>query len=126
MSFYILGECSKLNLKALEAFISLSQEQEKNSVNNSTLVVLKSTPRRSKYGLESWPCELGCVYVEILADICINSNNSLIKRRALIGFHKDAVEILNLKWTNRLSMGYGLLETAKFQPLNLKNEEGLY
>ena len=101
-------------MRILEEFIRLSGGKDIEGETNS----FRKSDKR--FGLESWPWELGCVYVEVLTDICIQSLNPQIKRRALLGFNKDAYEILE---TKLLANGFGLLEASRFQ-LNRLSQEG--
>lgn len=101
-------------MRILEEFIRLSGSKEIEGETNS----FRKSDKR--FGLESWPWELGCVYVEVLTEICIQSLNPQIKRRALLGFNKDAYEILE---TKLLANGFGLLEASRFQ-LNRLSQEG--
>lgn len=112
MAFHIIGECAKQNIRILDEFIRLSGSKQKHS---ETSFMSKSLSTSHKFGLESWPWELGCVYVDVLADICIYAANPVIKRRALLGFAKDAHEILKSNLLVNSSAGYGLLEAGKFQ-----------
>lgn len=117
MAFHIIGECAKQNARILDELIRMSGSKQKHS-ETSFVTASKSLAMSAsqKLGLESWPWELGCVYVEVLADVCIHATNPLVKRRALLGFAKDAHEILKSKnLIVNSSVGYGLLETGKFQ-----------
>ena len=78
-----------------------------------------------KIQIESWNWELACLYVDILADICINSSQAAIKKRALYGFHRDAKEATKSRIIKQNLPGYGILDTAKFQLIVGDNDEGM-
>lgn len=109
LSLYILAECSKISLKSLDIFLQLSlkdDDYEDRLIRDeiSPLKAIKSS------GLFKWPIELACVYVELLADICINGSSVSIRRRALLGKHKEAGEVFNKSEPQIV----GLLDAAKF------------
>lgn len=60
--------------------------------------------------------------VEVLTDICINGNQSTIRKKALYGFHKDVNQSFNIKQKDL--KGYGLLDAARFN-LKQKKKENL-
>lgn len=129
LALYIIGECAKLNLKALNLFLNMSKGYE-DLEDQSTYFTPEFSPRKSRSGLENWMCEIACVYADILADICVNASHSSIKRKALLGSHNDAAEIFNNKKPetpsqNQKPSSFGLIDLAKFQIKNPpSNKEG--
>ncbi|RNA39830.1 transmembrane protein -like, partial [Brachionus plicatilis] len=109
LSLYILAECSKINIKALDIFLQLSFKDDDYE---DRLIRDEISPRKTlkSSGLFKWSIELTCVYVELLADICINGSSPLLKRKALLGNHKEAADVFN----NGDAQVFGLLDTAKF------------
>lgn len=61
--------------------------------------------------------------VDVLTDICINGTQSIIRRKALYGFHKEASQAFELK--QRGIKGFGLLDTARFHLTKKKDSQGL-
>ena len=88
--------------------------------NNNSLIE-KNAIKNLK--IETWKWELACLYVEILADICINSAQASIKKKSLFGFHKDIDEAFKSKSFKVNGNGYGILDTAKFQICVDKNSD---
>jgi hypothetical protein len=109
-AFNILGECAKRNKKVMKTFLYVSNGG------------YPGEDERLKLNIETWRWELAFIYVDILANICINSTIASIKMKALLGFHKDANEALTNK--NVQLNGYGLIDTAKFKISRAKNHEG--
>jgi hypothetical protein len=73
-AFYILGECAKLNVKALNALLTISNfvpsssfaDLMRNSYNSSNKEDENSQSSQSdlkKNGIDFWPWELGHTYV---------------------------------------------------------------
>ncbi len=58
--------------------------------------------------------------VDVLTDIVINGSHSAIRKKALLGFHKEASQVFDLKLKEL--KGYGLLDTARF---NLKKKKDM-
>lgn len=107
LSLYILAECSKMNSEALDIFLQLSLKHDNSEdqlLNYKPIKTIKSS------GLLKWPIDLACVYVELLSDICINGSSVLIRRKALLGNHKEAGEVFNKNEPRVI----GLLDAAKF------------
>lgn len=109
LSLVILAECSKINMKALNLFLQLSFKDDDYE---DRLIRDEISPRKTikSSGLFKWPIELTCVYVELLGEICINASSLSLKRKALLGNHKEAGDVFN----NVDPQVYGLLDTAKF------------
>ena len=80
-------------------------------------------PSDIKYGLESWSWELACVYIDVLDYICINTNLTSIRKKALMGFHTNSAELFNQKICKNVEQGYGLVDAAQVQS-SIKTEEG--
>jgi hypothetical protein len=142
----MIGECAKLNIKALNSLLLISNlnsssanydlnrsisnssqaneenlSESNNSVNNYTRTKIYGIAN-SDGGIENWPWELACIYADVLAEICINGSQSSIKKKALLGFCKDSGEALKI---NRKNLkGYGLIDLARFQLRPKKNREG--
>lgn len=110
-AFNILGECAKRNKKVMKTFLYVSNGG------------YPDEDERVKLNIETWRWELAFIYVDILANICINSTIASIKKKALLGFHQDANEALTNK--NVHLNGYGLIDTAKFKINRAKNHQGL-
>ncbi len=130
-AFYILGECSKINVNVLHVFLSISQTSYiKLNDRKSNLNLRESSMYKNKnnnidnndnIGIEQWDWELACLYVEVLSDIILNSTSFLIKKKALFGFHNDETEVLNqLKNIHCDLIGYGLIDAARFQLANIQ------
>ena len=140
----VIGECAKLNLKALNCLLlisklsstsvnyDLSRSISNSSKNTETLKNQSDQTSNSSFhmssrtqvkrGIESWPWELACVYAEILSEVCINGSLSQIKKKALLGFNGDSKEAFNVRHTDL--KGYGLLDLTRLMPKNrVKNRE---
>ncbi len=91
--------------------------------NNTNSLSDKSLYTSKKNEIDTWNWELACLFVDILADICINSLQAAIKKKALYGFHKDAKEAVKSRFIKPHLHGYGILDTAKFQIKVDENEE---
>lgn len=131
----IIGECSKINLKALNSFLlisnstlssyayDLSRSISNSSQNEETCSETSFLSSNKKNGIETWQWELGCTYADILGEICINGSQSFLKKKALLGFNKDSKQALNQK--KKQLKGYGLLDLTRFQLKLKQNEEDL-
>lgn len=134
----IIGECGKLNLKAMNSLLLISnlssssftydlsriisnsshptEDAGSESQNSSNFIGEKKTN-----GVETWPWELGFIYAEVLAEICINGSISLIKKKALLGFNTDSNEVFSSKQKNL--KGYGLIDLIRYQGKIKSNQE---
>ena len=128
-AFYILGECSKMNVNVLHVFLSISRtsfiklndRKSAFSLKGSSMYNNNINDKNENIGMEQWDWELACLYVEILSDIVINSTSFLIKKKALFGFHNDETDVLNqLKSLRNDLIGYGLIDSARFQLANIQ------
>ena len=74
--------------------------------------------------MDNWGWELSCLYVEMLADICIcQSSSAIIKKKTLLGFHQDAIEALKPLSATANLKGYGLVDTARFRLRRRRNND---
>ena len=125
---HVLGECSKLSIKVLNLFLSIGLGKNKLSASDDLVerslfsyqdedfMTTRSGYHRNQFGLESWPWELCCVYVDTLVDVCIKTSQTQIRRKALMGFNKDATEAMKKNITSNSKPSWcGLLDMAKFQ-----------
>lgn len=78
----------------------------------------------NKYGIESWRWELGAIYIDVLTDICLNATQTQIKRKALLGFNKDASDAIKNRKLKQNLAGFGLLDMARFEIIAEPGEEG--
>jgi hypothetical protein len=100
-----------MNTKAMETFLTISENY--------------STANIESNGIQLWSWELACVYVEVLAHICMFTSHSAIRKLALLGFHSNISNIHNMKefFGKKKSYGLGLVDTAFFNSSN--NEDGM-
>lgn len=126
---YIIGECAKVNLRALESFLciaegklpefynksSLSEISHENLQFKSSSSFIKTQANDSSgRGIKTWKWEIGCVYIEMLTDIIIHGGLSAIKKKALLGTNKNADEALRKKLNVNKIDSFGLLDMTQF------------
>ena len=131
---HIIGECSKWNLKSLEAMLSIAEGKLPDLYNKSSIsvnsrvsststILFNKKSNSEEFGIKTWRWEIGCIYVEILTDIIINGNNSELKRKALLGTNKNADEALKKKQNSNKLQSFGLLDMTRFYTGMNKSEE---
>ena len=118
----MLGECAKLNISCLNALLKIaSGKQNESEAKGSATTGSKNAPK-STSGIYAWRWEIGCVYAEVLADICIYGGTSEIKKRALLGWNKTVDDCFKNKNKNQTS--FGLLDITGFCTGTPKTEQG--
>ncbi len=133
----IIGESAKVNMKALNVLLLISNlslasfHQDLNrTISNSSKTETQENGGGSEQGgevaygsfgvggrrgVESWQWELACTYADVLAEVCVNGTQSVIKKKALLGFHKDSRDALQNKYKRVRLKGYGLLDLTQIQ-----------
>jgi hypothetical protein len=132
----ILGESAKINQKALNSLLLISNlnsttinydlnrsicNSSQNNDDSMSENIIASNNEHKKGGIDQWPWELACIYADVLAEVCLNGSQSLIKKKALLGFNKDSNE--SFKMNRKNIKGYGLLDLARYQ-FYKRNQEG--
>lgn len=125
-AIYVLGECAKLNISCLNALLKIAEGKQNEGDTNSSATTSKTKTEENDEkltsGIRSWRWEIGCVYAEILADICIYGAKSEIKKRALLGWNKTVDDCFKNKKNNQTS--FGLLDITGFFTGTAKTDEG--
>ena len=102
------------------------------STTNTTNTLTSASESKSssfvtrKNEMDAWDWELACLFVDILADICIHSPHITIKRKALCGFHQEPTEAFKSRIIKPNVHGYGIIDTARFQLIVKENQEGIF
>ena len=109
------GVYPKFDLSTTTATNTLTSASESKS---SSFVTRKNE-------MDAWDWELACLFVDILADICIHSPHIAIKRKALCGFHQEPTEAFKSRIIKPHIHGYGIIDTARFQLIVKENQEGI-
>lgn len=121
----MLGECAKLNLTCLNALLKIAEgKQIESDAKSLPSSISKTEDKTAKFtsGIHTWRWEIGCVYAEVLADICIYGSRSDIKKRALLGWNKTVDDCFKNKGKNQIS--FGLLDITGFITGTPKTEQG--
>jgi len=132
-ALYIIGESAKVNWKALNCLLLVSNLNSSsgnydlarsisNSSSNDNGSEVGSTQSYLRNGLETWPWELACIYADVLAEVCVSGRQAAIKKRALLGFNKDSRDVFNSKQKNL--KGFGLLDLTRFRLKMVAGQEG--
>jgi len=132
-ALYIIGESAKINLKALNCLLLVSNLNSSSanydlsrSISNSSSddynSQVSSTQSYLLNGLETWPWELACIYVDVLTEVCVNGTQAAVKKRALLGFNKNSQDLFKSKQKNL--KGFGLLDLTRFRLKVASDQEG--